>query len=324
MQVSPNVTIDIDLLFVLFLRIYRILRSYPLIAGHSICMRFFENPSIYMLEDLDLMEGVRDAYKILVDPNVPICSTGKTFLGISWCLEIAKACRKILFEVPTPPSSSEQHHLGPSRKRLSEGPPSSSLPNQSLPKKMKLSLVDSGQADYPSLSDFPVDKDHSSDLQERNNPSGIITSTEEVKNLGHHPYLINQQQQRQQRQNHHHIYPSGLSSVSHIDSRSSSTEKLSLVTESIPALSLGTTPIPNYPITPFPPTTAGAAIAAATPMMFYTCSDDAPSDLCNTNSINNFLDCENFLQQEDHDIANHYIPDDISNWLLQLSHKEER
>lgn len=284
-------------------------------------MRFFENPSIHMLEDLDLMEGVRDAYKILVDPNITICSTGKTFMGISWCLEIAKACRKILFEVSTSPPSSELHHQGLSRKRFSEGLPSSSFPNQSLPKKMKLSLGDSSQADYPTLSDFPVEKDYSSGLQDRNN-SGATSSTEDIKNL-HHSYIINQQpqQQRQQQRLHHqHNEPPGLSSISN---GSSSTEELSLITDSIPALSLGTIATPNYSITQFPATT-GATIAATTPMMLYTYSDDPPADLCNTNSITNFLDCDNFLQHEDHDIPNHYMSDDISNWLLQLSHKEVR
>jgi hypothetical protein len=280
-------------------------------------MRFFENPSIDMLEDLNLMEGVRDAYKILVDPSIPICSTGKTYLGISWCLEIAKACRKILFEVSTPPSSSEYQHPGLSRKRLSEALPLSAVPSQSLTKRMKLSLVESGQADYSSLSDFPVDKNHSSDLLERNHPSAT-TSTEEIINLSHHSHLINRQQQQQHQ--HHHIFPSGLSSLLHMDSRSSSTEELSLVTDSIPTLSLNTTATPNYPITQFPLTTTAAAAA---PMMFYNYSDDPP-DLCNPNSINNYLDCENFLQHEDHDIANQYIPDDISRWLLQLSHKDER
>jgi hypothetical protein len=281
-------------------------------------MRFFENPSFHMLEDLDLMEGVREAYKILVDPNIPICSTGKTYMGISWCLEIAKACRKIIFEASTPPSS-EHHHTGSSRKRLSEGLPSSSLPHQSIAKRTKLSLEDGGQVDYSSMPDFPVEKNHSSDLLERNHRSAR-TSTEEILNLGHRSHSMNrQQQQQQQQQQRHHIFPSGLSSLPHIDSRSSSTEELSLVTDSIPTLSLSTTATPNYPMTQFPPTTTAVGVAA--PMMFYTCSEDPLPD---PNPISNFLDCDNFLQHEDHDIANQYIPDDISRWLLELAHKEER
>ncbi|KAH8691212.1 putative C6 transcription factor [Talaromyces proteolyticus] len=310
----------------------RLLRSYPLIAVHSICMRFFENPSIHMLEDLDLIDGVRDAFRILVDPNIPICSTGKTYMGISWCLEVAQAFRKILFEVSTPCSSSEHHQLGVSRKRPQDGLPLPSQHNQSPLKRMKLSLTDSGQTDYSNLSDFPVDKNHSSDPLERHNLS-MMTSTEELINLGH---LINQQQQQ------HHIFPSGLSGLPHIDSSSNSTEELSLVTDSIPTLSLDTKPTPNYPTTLFPspqppqrppgsvqlegshhPSTTTVAVAAAAPMMFYAGPDDPASDLHNQNSINNVLACDNFLQLEDHDIENHYMPDDISRWLLQLAHRED-
>ncbi|QGA19715.1 hypothetical protein EYB26_007407 [Talaromyces marneffei] len=304
----------------------RLLRSYPLIAGHSICMRFFENPSIHMLEDLDLMEGVRDAYKILVDPNMPICSTGKTYLGISWCLEIAKACRRILFEESTPASSVDHHYPKLSRKRPSEGLPLASLSNQSLPKRKKPSLEDGSQAKYSNITDFPLDKNHSLDLLGRNHPSAT-TSTEEITDLGNHSHLINQQQQQQQQQqhhhHHHHIFPSGLSSLPNMDSRGSSTEELSLVTDSIPTLSLNPTATPNYAITQILQTTTAAA-AEATPMMFYTIPEDPLPDPCIPNPINNFLDYDNFLQHEDHDIANNYMPDDISRWLLELSHKEER
>lgn len=114
---------------------------------------------MHILEDLDLMKGVRDAYNIFIDPSVPICSTGKTYLAISWCFEVAQVFGRIIFDASTPLSSTDHRQHGASRKRPTDAVPSSSTSGKAVSKKMRLNLMDNYLSNHSSIPKISTEKD---------------------------------------------------------------------------------------------------------------------------------------------------------------------
>lgn len=269
---------------------------------------------MHMLEDLDLMESVRDAYNILVDPNVPICSTGKTYLAISWCFEVAQVFGRIIFDASTPLSSTDHRQQGASRKRPTDAVPSSSTSGKAVSKRMRLNLTDNDLSDHSSISKISTEKRQKLDLFSARKLSGLPTPTEEVLDISSQTHVANKPLQQSQ------LFNFDLSTLPNMSSQCSSTDDLSLVTDSIPTLSLNSVGQSTYPITQLPPPPPGTI----SPLLYYTEAENHPSGSSVANPLESFLDYDSLLQQNDNGIGDQYMPDDISRWLLQLAHRDEQ
>ncbi|KAE8153839.1 hypothetical protein BDV25DRAFT_15217 [Aspergillus avenaceus] len=90
----------------------RLVRNYPLLAVHAVCIRFLEDPTIDMAENLELIAGVREAINVLIDPNIPTCCLTRTREGVVWYLEIIQVIQTIHGSSPGPSERRSQSPTG--------------------------------------------------------------------------------------------------------------------------------------------------------------------------------------------------------------------
>ncbi|KAF7714529.1 Fungal Zn(2)-Cys(6) binuclear cluster domain-containing protein [Penicillium ucsense] len=113
----------------------RLLRNYPLLAVHYICIRFLKDPSVDMVENLELIASVHEALGVLVDHNLPSCCLTRTQAGVAWYLDVVRIVR-----VPSPSSSQPStSHVRSSRQQSKRARNTPAAPSSGYSDKSALS-----------------------------------------------------------------------------------------------------------------------------------------------------------------------------------------
>ncbi|RAL03099.1 uncharacterized protein BO80DRAFT_423101 [Aspergillus ibericus CBS 121593] len=114
----------------------RLFRHYPQVSIHGLFASFLANPTVDLLEDLDLIDGVAEALSPLCDANLPTSCLHQVNEGIQWYRDIAKAFQDHFEALPSrasdpypfasPPRAHETSPTGsraPSYRARSDSPP---------------------------------------------------------------------------------------------------------------------------------------------------------------------------------------------------------
>ncbi|KAF4202161.1 hypothetical protein CNMCM8927_000590 [Aspergillus lentulus] len=177
----------------------RLLRNYPLLAVHSICIRFLEDPSVDMAENLELIASVQEALGVLVDHNVPSCCLTRMEAGVAWYLDVVQIVRKIHESSPV---SSDRHPRPPSAKQTKGvTPPSSSQPPPSHTRSSKPpskrarnapAAPHTGSADRSALSD--EQNESGSESTRRKRKCNLTESSKALKPNSPQPGILAEQE----------------------------------------------------------------------------------------------------------------------------------